>query len=46
MGFGKKYLVKDVCADYGVFETMKNKVYWINLDNCSNDEQIYEKLVK
>lgn len=46
VGFGKKWIAKDSCANYSVFSVMRNDVFWINLHNCDNDEAIYEKLLK
>ncbi|XP_063709828.1 uncharacterized protein LOC134838265 [Culicoides brevitarsis] len=46
VGFGKKWIAKDSCANYSVFSVMQNDVFWINLNNCDNDEAIYEKLLK
>lgn len=46
VGFGKKWIAKDACANYNVFSVMKNDVFWINLNNCDNDEAIYEKQLK
>uniref|UniRef100_A0A336KW62 CSON000568 protein n=1 Tax=Culicoides sonorensis TaxID=179676 RepID=A0A336KW62_CULSO len=46
VGFGKKWIAKDSCATYNIFRMMNNDVFWINLNNCDNDDEIYQKLLK